>query len=167
MRHFELHPTMVGAADNINLGFMSLETEQFMIAANEFLLRENLQNFGDFLVSDKPIKWGDKSFDGLCGSDLDNQMVVIEQTILENFITKYKSEFISKNGEEAWEKIEHEINGLFGNEKLSFLTPKSNQYAQKEFKRVYGKDAKFDFMDIEHRTFQGQKMAEYVRNNEE
>ena len=36
---------------------------------------------------------------------------------------------------------------------------------QEEFKKYFGENVEFDFMNLNHRIFQGQKMAEYLRNN--
>jgi hypothetical protein len=99
----------------------------------------------------------------LKGADLDNQMVVIEMTSLQVYLDAYKKSYIAENGDKAWRKLNKGLNGLFSNKFLNAATPASNTYAQNEFVKKYGKDAQFDFMNLEHRIFQGQKMAEYLR----
>ena len=46
------------------------------------------------------------------------------------------------------------------------FTLAANKYDQEEFKKKFGENTEFDFMKLEHRIFQGQKMAEYIRNND-
>jgi RHS repeat-associated protein len=160
--------SMVGAAEGINLWFMVSNTEKFMAGANKYLFEENMKNFGPWLLDAKnPITDGKNSFGHLSGAALDNQMVIIEQDKLQTYIDSYKSDFIKKNGQENWNEIAREINGLFGNSFLRTFTPEANKYSAQEFKKKYGEDAKFDFMSKEHRIFQGQKMAEFLRNQSE
>jgi hypothetical protein len=59
---------------------------------------------------------------------------------------------------------EKKINGLFSNSILRKFTPEASKYATQEFKKNYGEDANFDFMNKQHRVFQGQKMAEFLRS---
>jgi RHS repeat-associated protein len=158
--------TMVGAAEGLNLWFMSSNTEKFMASANKFLFEENIKNFSPWLIDpSNPITDGKKAFGHLKGDALDNQMVIIEQDKLQSYIDKYKSEYIGKNGQQKWDAMAREINNLFDNAALRKLTPEANKYAADKFKEKYGPDAKFDFMNKEHRIFQGQKMAEFLRIN--
>jgi RHS repeat-associated protein len=156
---------MVGAAEGINLWFMSSNTENFMAGANKFLFEQNMKNFGPWLTDSKnPITDGKNSYGHLTGASLDNQMVIIEQDKLEIYIDNYKSDYIKKFGQEKWGDMASEINSLFGNSVLRRFTPEANKYASLEFKKKYGEDTNFDFMNKEHRVFQGQKMAEFLRN---
>ena len=156
---------MVGAAEGINLWFMGSNTEKFMAGANKFLFEQNIKNFGPWLSDSKnPIADGKNSYGHLSGAALDNQMVIIEQDKLQTYIDSYKSDFIKNNGQEKWNDMAGEINGLFGNSILRTFTPEANKYAAQEFMKNYGEDAKFDFMNKEHRVFQGQKMAEFLRS---
>jgi hypothetical protein len=156
--------TMVGAAEGINLWFMSSSTEKFMAGANKFLFAENMKNFGPWLNDPtNPISDGENSFGHLSGAALDNQMVIIEQDRLQTYIDSYKSDYIKKNGQKKWDDMAGEINGLFGNSFLRRFTPEANKYAYQEFTKKYGDDVKFDFMNKEHRVFQGQKMAEFLK----
>ena len=110
------------------------------------------------------MTWKGQSYGNLSGAALDNQMVVIEMTTLQGYLDDYKKNHISKHGEKAWNKSNKGLNKLFSSKFLNEATPASNQYAQEEFTKKYGKDVKFDFMNLEHRIFQGQKMAEYLRS---
>ena len=159
--------TMVGAADMINLWVMNDAEENILRGANKFLLQENFKNFGNYALGKGAVTWDGKSYGNLSGADLDNQMVVIEMTILQGYLDDYKKSYTKEHGEKAWENLNKGINELFSNKFLNEATPASNQYAQEEFKKKYGADAEFDFMNKEHRIFQGQKMAEYLRNNSE
>jgi len=94
-------------------------------------------------------------------------MVIIEQDKLQTYIDSYKSAFIKKNGQEKWDDMVGEINSLFGNSFLRTFTPEANKYSAQEFKKKYGEEVKFDFMNKEHRIFQGQKMAEFLRSQSE
>lgn len=165
--------TMVGAADVPNLAFMNSQEEDFMRGANRFLLGQNISNFGPYILNESsPVTWHGTSFGNLKGAALDNQMVVIEQTELQGFLDGYKANYIRENGKNAWTDLSQGINTLFASKAseswhffLKWATPESNQYAQDKFKKQYGDNTQFDFMNIEHRIFQGQKMAEYYHNN--
>jgi RHS repeat-associated protein len=156
---------MVGGADMINLGFMNDEEEKVLRDANKFLLSENFKNFGNYAMGEGPVTWKGKTYNTLSGAQLDNQMVVIEMTTLQGFLDQYRTNYIKKNGQHKWDNLHDGLNGLFSNWFLSIFTPASGAYASDEFKKKYGEDAVFDFMKLEHRIFQGQKMAEYLRNN--
>jgi RHS repeat-associated protein len=156
--------SMVGAAEGINLFLMSSNTERFMTGANKFLFEQNIKNFGPWLTDPKnPVSDGKNTYGHLSGAALDNQMVIIEQDKLQTYIDTYKIDFIKKNGQSKWNDMASEINGLFSNSLLRRFTPEANKYAASEFKKKYGNDVKFDFMNKEHRVFQGQKMAEFLR----
>jgi len=157
--------TMVGGADLINLGFMNDEEEKILRGANKFLLQENFKNFGQYVLGTGPVTWKGQSFEHLNGAALDNQMVVIEMTTLQGYLDDYKKNYIAQNGQEAWDELHSGLNSLFSNAMLGTFTPASNKYAQEEFKKHFGEDTDFDFMNLDHRIFQGQKMAEYIRNH--
>jgi RHS repeat-associated protein len=159
--------TMVGAADMTNLWFMNDAEEDILRGANKFLLAENFKNFWDYALGKGPVKWKGKSYSKLSGAALDNQMVVIEMTTLQGYLADYKKSYISEHGQKAWDKLNKGLNKLFTNKFLNEATPASNQYAQREFTKKYGENVQFDFMNLEHRIFQGQKMAEYLRNEKE
>ncbi len=158
--------TMVGGADMPNTVFMNDQEENVLRGANEFLLKENFKNFGKYALGDGPVTWNGKSYANLSGAELDKQMVVIEMTTLQGYLNDYKNNYIKNNGQDAWNDLHQGLNALFDNRLLSPLTPAANRYAQKEFSKKFGKDAKFDFMNLDHRIFQGQKMAEYLRTHD-
>lgn len=155
--------TMVGAADEMNMFFMNDEHEKILRGANEFLLAENFKNFGKYVLGEGAVSWKGKLYDNLSGSALDNQMVVIEMTTLQGYLDQYKKDYVSKNGQDKWNDLSKGLNNLFNNIFLGTFSPESNKFSQEEFSKKYGKDTKFDFMNLEHRIFQGQKMAEYLR----
>jgi hypothetical protein len=166
--------SMVGSAEGLNAWYMDENCEQFLVAGNKHLLESNMNNFGDFVLGRGPVKdENGNSYGHLAGADLDKKMVEIEQKILEKFIVNYKIAFIKqqnankKDGEAEWNKVVTKINGAFDSKMLMFATPSSNKYAHTKFLEKYGKDAKFDFMNIEHRIFQGNMMAEYHRSEAE
>jgi RHS repeat-associated protein len=158
--------TMVGGADEMNLGFMTDEEERVLRGANEFLLQENFKNFGKYALNEGPVMWKGNDYSNMSGADLDNQMVVIEMSSLQGYLNTYRDDYIEVNGESAWNELHKGLNALFANDVLRPLTPASNKYAYEKFKEKYGQDAEFDFMNLEHRIFQGQKMAEYLRITE-
>lgn len=160
-------PTMVGAADEVNLGFMTDQEESILRGANKFLLQENFRNFGSYALGKGPVTWNGKSFGHLSGPALDDQMVVIEMTVLQGYLDNYKKDYTRKNGEKAWNDLSEGLNGLFTGFLAQRVSPGASKYAQNEFKKKYGKDAIFDFMNLEHRIFQGQKMAEFLRKEAE
>jgi RHS repeat-associated protein len=158
--------SMVGGAEIPGSGiFMSKDAKSVLVGANKFLLKENFKNFGRYALGEGPVTWGNESYEGLSGADLDNQMVVIEMTTLQRYLDAYKSIYIKKNGQEEWKSVESNLNSLFANKALKQFTPNANKYAQDEFVKKFGENTPFNFMNLEHRIFQGQKMAEYDRNN--
>ena len=117
--------------------------------------------------SKNPITDGKTSYSSLTGSALDNQMVIIEQNKLQTYIDKYKLDFINSNGQQKWDDMAGEISKLFRNSFLRRFTPEANKYAYSEFQKRFGYDTKFDFLNKDHRIFQGQKMAEFLRTKSE
>lgn len=156
---------MVGRAEKINLWFISDDAEDLLIAANVYLFSQNMVNFGDFLVAkDGKIKnEGGWSLDYPNSIDIDNEMVRIEQVLLDNFISTYKTEYLKSHSIQDWDEMVSNINYLFENDQLRRFTPRANKYAAAEFDKKYGENVEFDFMNLEHRIFQGQKMAEFHR----
>ncbi|MBY0426109.1 MAG: RHS repeat-associated core domain-containing protein, partial [Cytophagales bacterium] len=177
----------VGAADQINLGLqfwpgkylgMTDDAENLLRSANVYLLQENFKNFGPYVLGKGPIKWVNtktgllETFKHLSGAELDNQMVVIEMTTLQNYLDEYKEKYIMQHGKEKWNSVHTNINQLFSSQLLNVSAQAfgadnaASNYAQAEFKKKYGEKVEFDFMNLEHRIFQGQKMAEYLRKND-
>lgn len=160
--------SMVGGAEMLGSGiFISKDAKDLLVGANKFLLKENFKNFGKYAMGEGPVTWNGISYGHLSGRDLDNQMVVIEMSTLQGYLDDFKSDYIKKNGEEKWDNLRQNLNSLFSNKFLRKFTPEANKYAQDEFKKEFGEDEKFDFTNLEHRIFQGQKMAEFDRKNAE
>ncbi len=160
--------SMVGGAEMLGSGiFISKDAKDVLVGANKFLLKENFKNFGKYAMGEGPVTWNGKSYGHLSGKDLDNQMVVIEMSTLQGYLDDFKSDYIKKNGEEKWDNLKQDLNSLFSNKFLRKFTPEANKYAQDEFKKEFGEDETFDFTNLEHRIFQGQKMAEFDRKNAE
>ncbi len=159
--------SMVGAVELSNLWFSNDFINDLLAKANCFLLEKNFSNFGCFvLYNNSPIYWNEQCFEDLAGIELDQKMVVIEMTILQTFLDDYKTKYIRQKGIDAWLKSHESLKKLFENSFLRSFTPNSNKFAHQEFLKKYGQKAKFDFMDLEHRIFQGQKMVEYLRKND-
>lgn len=142
--------------------FMNSDTRDMLRNANAFLIEENFKNFGKYVLGTGPVTWKGRSYDNLKGADLDNQMVVIEMTTLQGFLNDYKDKFIAKYGARKWDAMADNVQHLFSSPLLNWLTPEANRHAQKEFKKTHPNE-EFNFMNLQHRIFQGQKMAEYLR----
>jgi RHS repeat-associated protein len=169
----------VGGADGLNLWFMNDEVEGLLRKANVHLLEMNFKNFGPYVLGSGPIQWTNpetgkfETFEHLSGAELDNQMVVIEMTTLQEYLNEYKNNYIQEKGEEKWKDLHDGVNRLFGDrvdyQFLRYMATKmggdtkASEYAQAEFKKQFNED--FDFMEKKHRIFQGQKMAEYLRDS--
>lgn len=123
------------------------------------------ENFIAPLIAAQDIKGAE----GLSGVDLDNKLVEFEQAQLGYYITGYKSVYMTNHTQQQWDAMITDINANFngthtgGKLAEKHLVPNSLKYGINKFREKYGADAKFDFMNKEHRIYLGQKMAEYNR----
>ncbi len=91
----------VGAADWINLGYITNEEEYIMRGVNADLLTKNFINFGEYLLSPTGcVSYDGVSFCGLTGAALEKKMVDIEQSEVEKLIGSVKIEFELKFGKD-------------------------------------------------------------------
>lgn len=154
----------VGAAENLNLWAISDDAEGLLLYTNTKLLALNFQNFSEEVLSTDP------DFGGLSAKDRDVQMVTIEQLAVQGLITEYKNAFMAshpENGEERWNDLVASINRAFTNDYVlsgrAPDPPASLQYAVEEFNKEHSVD--FDFMNIHHRMYIGNKMADFLRGD--
>jgi hypothetical protein len=188
----------VGAADNWNFGFIVKEEEFIMREINKRLIKQNFENFENYLITP-----GAKiTFQGnpvnLTGLALEAKMVEIEQTEVENYIAQTKSAFEAKYGNSR-------INCSVGSGPGRVLTPWKCAikginivsdgtcqvcYFDGLISSIYGASFKgdafsnamadfkagieyngrrklsnetYNFLNINHRIYIGQRMAHYIR----
>ena len=132
----------VGAAEGINLWYLSDDTEKFLKAGNEFLFPYNMKNFS-YLMEGKDIPGMEK----FRGKALDNALVDFEQTKVQEFIDKYK-------GDGSLEDITKQINNAFD----AFLAP---DLVKKVIKDSFvDQGIEFDFKKYQHRVILGKQMVD-------
>jgi len=127
---------------------ISRDAESFMLSGNRALFDFNVQNYSDLKKgSDIP------GLDGLSGADLDNALVVFEQTLVQRHIEG----FLEGKSQEYRETLGREMSRLFdhraGSEKI-----------RATIKEQFGDS--FDFFDLDHRVQLGQRLVEKERQNE-
>jgi len=132
----------VGAAEGINLWYLSDDAENFLKAGNEFLFPYNMNNFS-YLMEGKDIPGMEK----LIGQALDNALVDFEQTKVQEFIDKYR-------GDGSLEDITKKINKAFD----AFLAPDLVKEVIKESFEDRG--IEFDFKKYQHRVILGKQMVD-------
>lgn len=133
----------VGAAEIINLGYLSDATDKFMIDGNKFLFSHNIKNF-QILMNGKKLP--QKRFDGLSGKDLDYELVEFEQEKLEEFMKGYSRADLTGFAEE--------INSAFTS---TFAPSEIKDALEKGFE---SQEKSFDFLNKEDRVKLGQLMID-------
>ena len=131
----------VGAADNLNLWYLSDNTEKFLQAGNEFLFKYNMKNF-KYLMQGKEIP----GMKGLSGQVLDERLVEFEQKKVEEFIKSYK-------GPGTLQDMIDQINSSFS----AYMAPDEvKTVIQKHFT---DKGITFNFKNYKHRETLGKQMV--------
>ncbi|WP_346293789.1 hypothetical protein [Sphaerothrix gracilis] len=138
----------VGAAERINLWYLSDNTDQFLQAGNKFLFKYNMKNFS-YLMQGKDIP----GMEGLRGQDLDNALVEFEQTKVQEFTDNY-------SGDGSIEDMTAEINSAFD----AYLAPDLVKAVIEE--SFENKGIEFDFKKYRHRVILGQQMVDKLYKQE-
>lgn len=180
----------VGAADWVNAGYITNNEEEIMRGVNEQLLIRNFTNFGKYLLYDNGcVTYNGTQYCNLKGAELEKQMVVIEQTEVEDILRVFKRSFEYRHWKTPtycfasdpyflttntpWDCATFGISRVSdGSCKLCivpfFVTFGVNfgkdalENAKDDFKKSYP-NVLYDFTNINHRVFIGQSMAKHIR----
>lgn len=150
----------VGAADKLNLWYLSDGADKFLQEGNKYLFKYNMANAkslintGGLTGSFTDANGIKVSFDGLKGKALDYAMVQLEQTKIQGFMDNYQ-----KNNPNAdMSEIMKSINGSMGS---SFAPEAIKNVMDKYFNTDNGQKA-FDFGSYNDRVKLGEKMIDQL-----
>ncbi|MCP2729018.1 hypothetical protein [Limnofasciculus baicalensis] len=132
----------VGAAEGVNLWFLSDNAEEFLKGGNEFLFQYNMKNFS-YLMQGSEIP----GMEGLRGRELDHRLVEFEQSKVQEFINNYK-------GNGSIDDITKEINRSFT---LPFAPSVVKEVIEENFT---SKGKEFSFKDYQDRLVLGKMMVD-------
>ena len=149
----------VGAADGINLWWLSDRAEKFLQEGNKFLFSYNMSNFksiqnGTLNSTFTDVNGTNVSFTGLSGKALDYALVQFEQTKVQSFINQYQKSNPNANMNEILSSINYSMGS-------SFAPSEIKKVMSENFNTDKGQPA-FNFGNYEHRVILGQKIVDQL-----
>jgi RHS repeat-associated protein len=146
----------VGAADGVNLWYLSDGAERFLQQGNRYLFSYNMSNFkniqnGTLNGSFTDANGQNVSFKGLQGKALDYALVQFEQSKVQDFINQYQK----NNPGASMDKIYESINDSMG----SIFAPCE---VKKVMNRYFNGGESFNFGSYNDRVKLGQKLVDQL-----
>ena len=152
----------VGAADGINLHYLTDKADRFLQEGNKYLFKynmlnaKNLINYGNIKNSFIDANGIDVTLDGLSGKTLDYAMVKFEQTKVQDFINQYQRDNPDANIEGIMKSVNYSMGSIFAPKEI-------NNVMDKYFNEDKGQEA-FDFSSYDHRVKLGEKLIDKLYN---
>ncbi|MBP5983959.1 MAG: hypothetical protein KA734_09560 [Fluviicola sp.] len=155
----------VGAAENTNLGYLTDDAENLILAGNRYLFSYNMFNAKNLTKNGKldrtfiDARGDEKSFKGLVGRDLDYMLVEYEQTRVQEFLDLYQ-----KN------HPDFKMNSAIGSINWSFDSFMADENVKTVLNNFFMDDngeSTFNFGSYEDRVKLGKELINLLRKKDE